>query len=856
MSNLSNASEPVQWRQISPILLRSLSLKTENNLVDFIFVFIDTLMEKNNDCQVLISDLQSIINGTVYSFNSLDSSLKFIQANEDVKIFLIISGSFGETHSHYFVELPQIECIYVFCHDCPKHKNWAHTVQKIRGVFEDKGQLLTTVYDDVKHFTSRWSFDESSFQKASTNDGRWYQLFIKVLIHKPRTENTLKEMLNECRSFFRQNMAMLKKIDDFEKNYIAGQAIKYYCEDSFVYRIINSALRTHDIDIIIKFQPYISDLYKELNERYLRHTINFRKRKSGLPIRVAYRGQYMQEAELKRLRDYCQSRNSHVVLNTFGSATRDSRVAFQFIPDVRDGYVRCLYVIIIPDQYYIEANMSSMFYHQFVDIADQAADEQEVNFSVGSLFRIQYIGRSTSEPSWVPIVLELHADTEGLDSCWKVLRRRIKNESDEMKNELFQLVQKCMKAENKVNWDKWWHRLERECGIEKDHDESLAMIMYEGFDDPESIAKAIELRKRSFMANNPSMFQSQENSFGFFLREMRLGKPTRIIALYELFLQSCNGNINLLQYDFDDAVEAFQRAGDAYGHFHFYTENASNCYREALKLAEHNSNDQTIGRLQCKINKLSSKTSVKKFDHHTEVSKKERTKTVSSSSEYETQPAKMTGYETEYDQWSILRQFHKGVRGYDFRRKAQLRLQYLHIYLREREKWIDNCDLRIFLSMPLQQQQKIDSPTDVYPLLFLAVWSHLRETVNVGDYTLNLWRYEKFMLEWLSLNDIKRILTLYRCIDPTDKISILSTLNRLIEKLKLIVVWCTLMISVSPKQGTDCFVVDANKINFVEVGRANVPKLVFFDDRDEITKDTVRAELETFAHWNSCRNML
>jgi hypothetical protein len=853
MSNLSDASEPELLRQISHDLRRSLSLKTENNLTDFIVVFIDAQAETSNDNQLLISDLQSIINGTVYDFNSLDSSLKFIRENESVKIFLIISGSFGETHGHHFFELPQITCIYVFCHDRLKHENWAHAVQKIRGVFEDKTKLLTTVCREVKSFASRWSFlDESSFQKASTNDGQWYQLFIRVLIHQPRTENNWKEMLDECRSFYRQNPKMLRKIDDFEKNYTPDQALKYYCQDSFVYRIINCALRTHDINIIIKFQPYISDLYHELRKKYLRHKIiNFNWRKTESPLRIVYRGQYMQEAELEQLKDYCQSRNSHIVLNTFGSATRDPRVALQFILDDCHGYIRCLYQIIIPDHYHITSGISSISCHQFVYITDQTTDEQEVLFSVGSVFCIKYIGRSTSEHSWVPIVLELHTYTEEFNFYWDALDRRIKDENDEMKNELLQFVKKYMTKGNELNWVKWWRRLMRECGIRKHHDESLAMFMYEGFDDRESIAEAIELRKRCFMINNPSVFQSEENSCDFFLREMKLGKQTRTIALYELFLQSFNGIIISLQYDFDSIVEAFQYIGDAYAKFHFYKENALNCYREALKLAEQNSNDEIIDRLQCKITKLSSGTSVRKFDYHTEVSKKERTKTVSWS-EYETQPVKMADYETECDQWSILWQFHKVARGADFRLRAQRRLLYLNTYLREREKWIDNCDLRIFLRMPLQQEQKIDSPTDIYPFLFLAVWSHLHEHVNVGNYTLNLWRYEKFMFEWLSLNDVKRILTSNRCTDPIADHSILPTLNRLIEKLKLIVIWCNLMITLSPKLGEDCFVVNVNRIKFVEVGRVNVPKLVFFDDRDKLTKDTVRAELETFA---SCSNV-
>jgi len=304
MCDLSDTSKSDIVREINPVLLRSLSLKTENNLDDVIIVIVDPQMEISKDCQLLKDDLQSIIYGSVHHFTDLDSSLTFIQANQEIKIFLIISGSFGEMHGHHFFQLPQIVSIYVFCYDRLKHHKWAHIIEKIRDVFEDKTQLLTAVSRDVKNLACRWSFlDERSFQKASTNDGRWYQLFIRILIHQPQTKNSWGKMLNEFRLFFKQDSKRLQDIDNFEKNYHAHKALDYYCQDSFVYRVVNYALRTHDINIIVKFQPYISDLYNQLQTMFLHYNIDVVGRKTIMPVRVVYRGQYMQEAELKQLKD-------------------------------------------------------------------------------------------------------------------------------------------------------------------------------------------------------------------------------------------------------------------------------------------------------------------------------------------------------------------------------------------------------------------------------------------------------------------------------------------------------------------------------------------------------------------------
>ena len=83
--------------------------------------FIDGQEKSSNDCQLLLRDLQNFIISSVYDFDNLNSSLQFIQANEWMKTFIIISGSLGDKYSHHYIGLPQVECLYVFCRDVTKH---------------------------------------------------------------------------------------------------------------------------------------------------------------------------------------------------------------------------------------------------------------------------------------------------------------------------------------------------------------------------------------------------------------------------------------------------------------------------------------------------------------------------------------------------------------------------------------------------------------------------------------------------------------------------------------------------------------------------------------------------------------
>ena len=75
-------------------------------------------------------------------------------------------------------------------------------------------------------------------------------------------------MVNVCRWEYRDNSNELNVIKEFTENYTSDQAIHWYTRDSFLYRLLNKALRSQNIDIIFKFRLIIADVYKQLNELF------------------------------------------------------------------------------------------------------------------------------------------------------------------------------------------------------------------------------------------------------------------------------------------------------------------------------------------------------------------------------------------------------------------------------------------------------------------------------------------------------------------------------------------------------------------------------------------------------------
>jgi hypothetical protein len=126
--------------------------------------------------------------------------------------------------------------------------------------------------------------------------------------HSQETRNDLIEI---CRKQHKNDEAENKKIDDFEQIYTPNQAVLWYTKDSFVYRLLNKALRTENIDIIYKVRSFITDLHRQFNT-----ILNDEPAVSSSVEICFYRGWKLPIDEFKKLQENV---NGHLSMNTFMS---------------------------------------------------------------------------------------------------------------------------------------------------------------------------------------------------------------------------------------------------------------------------------------------------------------------------------------------------------------------------------------------------------------------------------------------------------------------------------------------------------------------------------------------------------
>ncbi|CAF1620535.1 unnamed protein product [Rotaria magnacalcarata] len=141
------------------------------------------------------------------------------------------------------------------------------------------------------------------------------RLLVDALIRMKPNEQDQKELIELLRKEYEGNEYELKLVNEFGKGYESSRAIWWYTRNSFVYGLLNKALRVRNIEMIFLMRNIIGDIYTKLLANQCEK-----------PVTV-YRGQIMSGDEIKQFR---KSVGSIISLNSFLSTSSKREVAEEF----------------------------------------------------------------------------------------------------------------------------------------------------------------------------------------------------------------------------------------------------------------------------------------------------------------------------------------------------------------------------------------------------------------------------------------------------------------------------------------------------------------------------------------------
>ena len=366
------------------------------------------------------------------------------------QIFLIVAGTYGDDFdAKLFEEVIHDVFIYVLISE---KLQYVGNYSGVRGYFDNTTMLVNQIQDDYMiHTSSRVS--DTNFTTMNMNDCitrcinpqliQWKCLQLTMdILHRmpPPREQSKHRLLKFCASLYSDNSHELENLEKFNQEYRSDCVIEWYTRDCFLYHLLNMAMRTNNIDVIMDFSFVLTDIYDQLHTHQL-HTLSYQQDAQLSSSIVVYRGQLIDIHELKRLQ---LKVGGFISNNALLSTHIDRKIVEKFSKRRMNSY----YSNII---FEISINLTSPITKPFADVSalSYIKHEREVLFTHGHIFRIDSC-ELTANNLWI-IQLTLCDDTSPI----------FNNSSDYFDLAMLQLLEilpKISPRTNKAN-DRllqWW----------------------------------------------------------------------------------------------------------------------------------------------------------------------------------------------------------------------------------------------------------------------------------------------------------------------------------------------------------------------------------------------------------------
>lgn len=367
-------------------------------LENVVVVWLDYSTRKPNDNQTSKSQLEQIVN-SVQIFTKPEECQSFMSTIKDEKILVIMSGIVEEKFVSNVHDTKQLESIYILAPNKSKTGTWFKQYPEIRGVYSTMLSLCEQLSKDVKmidrNFLGFEVIERSSSNNASKTSQQdalfmYDQLFQDIVLAVPNEK--MQDLYEFCEQQYQRNDKEQEFLKTFKQNYSFHHPVWWYSQESFLYRMLNKALRTHQYDILYLLRIFIRDLHRDILAQ---------QKKENITQIKLFRGQAMEKDDFDRLRT---NEGGLLSISNFLSTSADREVGLRFardaLPDKRK--VSVLMEITVDKNMVVPvANISSLSVYK---------TEQEWLFSMGSVFRIGTL-KCLPEGIWV-VSLTLTADQD------------------------------------------------------------------------------------------------------------------------------------------------------------------------------------------------------------------------------------------------------------------------------------------------------------------------------------------------------------------------------------------------------------------------------------------------------------
>lgn len=386
---------------------------------DFILIWLDPNNNESSDAfQHSKTHLQSIID-KIEIFNDFDQCIDFITDVRDAKVLMIICETVAPDTLIFIHNIDQLYDIFIFCDKKDGDTFWIKQWWKVKGIYTQVAAICDALSTSIKKYDqnsiamSLISIDEDISNKSFNQldpSFMYTQLLKEIILEATYNQKSIKDFATYCRNI---NSADINSINKLEQEYYDREPIWWYTCESFLYPMLNGALRTLRTDTIIKIGFFIKDLHKNI-ERLHSEQLN----SCSLSSYTVYRGQGVSEADFERL---IKTNGGLLSFNNFLSTSLDRDVSFMFADSNRANpdIIGILFVINIDPSI-------SLVPFASIKHASEFSDENEILFSMHTVFRVGEVEKLDHTNRLWQVELKLTNDD---DQQLRILTDRIRMET-------------------------------------------------------------------------------------------------------------------------------------------------------------------------------------------------------------------------------------------------------------------------------------------------------------------------------------------------------------------------------------------------------------------------------------------
>ena len=327
-------SKPQSANKKSPKVKVNPRLDACGRLSNCLLVWVDANFKSSKSVYGgTLERLQDVVTD-VAVFTKPRTCVAFLREINYKQVFVITSSRLAVDLICRMNGMLRIHPIYIFDAKPLQLKRAHKGSSKIKGAFNDPESLCDAVGRAVRHCQLKIMPMSFFALKADVSSERIDQLeptimlprlYATALLDIKSDDRACSRLVEYCRKRSATVPHELIMIDQFARDYRSDRSIWWYTREFFIHDLLNEALSSNEVEIIVHTQFIIHDLHLQIAQLH--------KEQTGLPrghSLTVYRGQQIRKENFENLR---KAQGGMICFRSFLSGNTDRNVAFDGAQD-------------------------------------------------------------------------------------------------------------------------------------------------------------------------------------------------------------------------------------------------------------------------------------------------------------------------------------------------------------------------------------------------------------------------------------------------------------------------------------------------------------------------------------------